>query len=101
VGVAAQGKLQLSGDSSTASLSSDFAELARRGSTGSLGDGDGDGGRFGAERTSLRRHSETPQMLITSPRDPESFASKVFMGLGDLDDLVIWCLKVYSDISLI
>lgn len=75
-------KLQLSGDSSTASLSSDFAELARRGSTGSLGDGDGDGGRFGAERTSLRRHSETPQMLITSPRDPESFASKVFMGLG-------------------
>lgn len=74
-------KLQLSGDSSTASLSSDFAELARRGSTGSLGDGD-DGGRFGAERTSLRRHSETPQMLITSPRDPESFASKVFMGLG-------------------
>ena len=75
-----QGKLQqLSGDSSTASLNSpDFA--------GS--DGGGRGRAAATERPVLRRHSETPEMLITSPRDPESFASKVFMGLGDLDDLV-------------
>lgn len=35
-----------------------------------------------AELPVLRRHSETQEMMITSPRDPESFASKVFMGLG-------------------
>lgn len=60
---------QLSGDSSTAS------DLTRHGSTGSVD-------AAATERPRLRRHSETPEVLSTSPRDPESFASKVFMGLG-------------------